>query len=116
MSIPKNQANQEANDNNVDLTADANARFIAAADEQILAAIGRGEFQVLCTTLDAIDIKQVSSYYVDLGYQVRYPDASEFSRLQPVELFGDAWEGFWANGGYLPPNLKKPYRILIGWK
>lgn len=116
MSIPRSQAEIDAQTALDALTAAANARFIAAADIQITEAIAQGKFYVNCLTEDAIDPKTVFQYYADLGYGVAFPDYPTNLSLQPAELFGPYWINFWSNGGFIPQNLKKPYRLIISWK
>lgn len=116
MSISRDQAQTDAQAANDTLTADANARFIAAADAQIQTAIDQGKFYVTSQTLDDIDPRTVFQHYADLGYGVSFPDYPTNLALQPAELFGAYWINFWTNGGFIPSRLKKPYRMIISWK
>jgi hypothetical protein len=116
MSITRSQAEIDAQAAFDAATAAANARFIAAADIQIQIAIDDGKFYVSCTTEDNIDPRTVFQYYADLGYGVSFPDYPTNLALQPAELFGAYWINFWVNGGFIPQNLKKPYRLIISWK
>lgn len=116
MSIPRSQAEIDAQTAHDALTAAANARFIAAADIQITEAIAQGEFWVNCRTEDDIDPQTVFQHYADLGYGVWFPDYPTNLCLQPAELFGAYWINFWSNGGFIPRLLKKPYRLIITWK
>lgn len=116
MSIPRSQAEIDAQAAQDALTAEANARFIAAADIQIQTAIEQGKFYVNCETQDDIDPRTVFQHYADLGYGVSFPDYPTNLALQPAELFGAYWINFWTNGGFIPSRLKKPYRLIISWK
>lgn len=116
MSIPRSQAETDAQAAFDTATADANARFIAAADIQIQTAVDQGKFYCSCETRDDIDPRTVFQYYADLGYGVSFPDYPTNLALQPAELFGAYWINFWTNGGFIPQNLKKPYRLIISWK
>ena len=117
MSTPtRSQAQIDAQAANDTLTADADARFIAAADIQIAEAIAQGKFYANCITEDDINPKTIFQYYADLGYGVSLPDYPTNLALQPAELFGAYWINFWSNGGFIPQNLKKPYRFIIAWK
>lgn len=115
MSIPKSTALTNAQTANDTLTAAANARFIAAADQQITDAIAQGVFYVTCWSEDDIDPRLVGQHYIDLGYGVSLPDYPMNLILQPAELFGEFWINFWTNG-FIPSNMKKPYRFIISWK
>lgn len=116
MSIPRSTAQTEAQAANDALVLAANNRFIAAADQQITDAIARGAFFANCQTFDDIDPKTIFQYYANLGYGVEFPDYPTNLALQPAELFGAYWMNFWTNGGFIPQNLKKPYRLIISWK
>jgi hypothetical protein len=115
MTLPRTQAQTEAQTALDEVTAAANARFIAAADIQIQEAILQGEFWISATTTDDIDPETVFRHYADLGYGVSFPDYPTNLSLQPAELFGAYWINFWSNGGFIPRLLKKPYRLLISW-
>lgn len=116
MSIPRTQAQIDAQAALDAVTAAANARFIAAADTQIQEAIDQGKFYCTCTTIDDIDPRTIFQHYADLGYGVSFPDYPTNLALQPAELFGAYWINFWTNGGFIPRLLKKPYRLIIAWK
>lgn len=117
MSTPtRSQSQIDAQAANDTLTVAANARFIAAADLQIQEAINQGKFYCSCVTQDDIDPRTVFQHYADLGYGVSFPDYPANLSLQPAELFGAYWINFWTNGGFIPQNLKKPYRLIIAWK
>jgi len=116
MSITRDQAQTDAQTANDDLTAAANARFIAAADIQIQEAIAQGKFFISAYTTENINPQTVFQHYTDLGYNVSFPDYPVNLALQPAELFGAFWVNFWSNGGFIPALLKKPYRFLIIWK
>jgi hypothetical protein len=116
MSIPRSQAETDANVAQAAVIAAADARFIAAADIQIQDAINQGKFYATCVTTDDIDPRTIFQYYANLGYGVSFPDYPTNLALQPAELFGAYWMNFWTNGGFIPQLLKKPYRLIIAWK
>lgn len=117
MSTPtRSQAQIDAQAAEDALVAAANARFILASDIQIAEAINQGKFFVNCITEDNISPRTVFQYYANLGYGVSLPDYPTNLSLQPAELFGAYWINFWSNGGFIPQNLKKPYRFIIAWK
>lgn len=115
MSIPRSQAETDAQTARDAITSAADALFIAAADIQIQDAVDRGLFYVNCETTEDIDPRTVFQYYADLGYGVSFPDYPTNLSLQPAELFGPYWINFWTNGGFIPQRLKKPYRLIISW-
>lgn len=115
MSISKSTALTNAQANNDTLTAAANARFIAATDQQITDAIAQGFFYVTAWTTDNINTLTVAQYYLNLGYGVSLPDYPQNLILQPAELFGEFWINFWTNG-FIPSVMTKPYRFTISWK
>jgi hypothetical protein len=116
MSIPRSTAQTEAQTNHDADVAAANARFIAAVDQQITDAIALGFFYVNSLSADDIDPMVVGQYYSDLGYIVSFPDFPQNLILQPAELFGEFWINFWTSGMQIPTNLTKPYRFIIAWK
>jgi len=117
-SISKSQAEIDAQIAHDALTAAANTRFITAADLQIQEAINLGKFWIECISSDDIDPQVIFQYYADLGYGVSFPDypVDMFLIQGPANLFGDLWVNYWANSGFMPSSLKKPYRFMIYWK
>lgn len=115
MSIPKSQAESEAQTANDAIVLAANTRFIAAADQQITEAIDLGVFWVNCQTFDLnVDLKTVFMHYADLGYKISLPDYPCNQMLQPAALFGEFWINYWTSNLY-PRDVKKPFRMIISW-
>lgn len=116
MSIPKSQAETEAQAAHDTIVSAANQRFIDAADTQIEEAIDLGKFWVNCHTFDLeVDFKMVFMHYADLGYGVSLPDYPSNQMLQPASLFGEFWINYWTNN-LVPRDPKKPFRMIISWK
>lgn len=116
MSITRAQANTNSQAGDAAVKAAANARFIAAADQQIAEATAQGVYFINAISTDDIDPVAVAQYYLNLGYAVTAPEYSQNqSQPDPMDLFGDYWIDFWLNG-FIPQNMKKPYRFLIAWK
>lgn len=115
-SIPKSQAQTEAEAAQAALEATAAQLFIDAADAQIQEAIDQGKYFVNCLTHDEnVDPKTIFDYYTNLGYGVSFPDYPQNLALQPAQLFGEFWINYWQNN--LVPRVKKyPLRFLISWK
>ena len=116
MSLTKAQAQTQSTTANDVLTALENTRFISAVDLQILDAIAQGIFFVNSNTWQGVDPKEVCQYYIDLGYEVYFPEYATSMAYQPAQLFGEFWEAFWAQNSMIPPSLKNPVRMIISWK
>lgn len=116
MSLTKAQAQSQSTAADEVLTNLENTRFIAAVDYQILDAIAQGKYFVNSNTWPGVDPKEVCQTYIDLGYQVYFPDYPTSMAYQPAQLFGEFWDAFWAQNSYIPPSIKNPVRIIISWE
>ena len=111
-SIPKNQANQEAQIELNAITDAANQSFIDEADAAIQQAIEKGEFFVSLMAQKEVRPRAISDHYTDLGYEVGFANYTPSGIFNPSRLFGQQWQDYW-NGGIIPSKMDKPYRIVI---
>lgn len=96
--------------------AAANASFIDTLTPMIATAAAKGEFWVTALTYEPMNLHDLAVTLRGLGYLVAFID-NRPTDFQPAELFGEAWEAFWAGGqGFIPDNLKNPTRVRVGWK
>lgn len=115
-SVTKDQANTDAEAALAALYAAANAKFIADADVQIQQAVAQGLLFVNCTTSDDVNPADIFNYYVNLGYQVQFPDYPKNSTpTAPPDSNSGFWVSSWLNTGLTRTKLQKPYRFLIIW-
>ena len=116
-SIPKTQAQTDAEVAQAAIHAAANAKFIVEADIQIQQAIAQGLFFVNCTTSDDVNVADLFAYYTNLGYQFQFPGFGKYAQpTAPPESYSGFWVSSWVNTGYNKNKLEKPYRFLIIWK
>jgi len=117
-SIPKTQAQSEAEAAQAAIWAAANAKFIAEVDAQIQLAIAQGLYFVNCTTSEDVNPADLFTYYTNLGYQFQFPGYSKYSQptAPPDELGNGFYVSAWLNTGLTRQKLEKPYRFLIIWK
>lgn len=117
-SIPKTQAQIDANAAQAAIWAAANAKFIIEADLQIQQAIAQGLYFVNCTTSEDVNPTDLFAYYTNLGYLFQFPGYPKHSQpTAPPDEFRDGfYVSAWLNTGLTRTKLEKPYRFLIIWK
>lgn len=91
----------------------ANARFIADADIAIASAASQGKLQVCLSSLKDMSFKDVSNYYVALGYKIGMYGCT-WGNCQPSNLFGQFWLNYWNNNQIC--TCTPPCKIIILWQ
>lgn len=95
--------------------AAANSRFLDLLAPLVDTAAANGDMQVVVHTFVPMDLQAVATTLRDLGYKVSFIDSLRLN-FNPSELFGELWDNYWYNGGYIPRDVKNPTRIKIGWE
>lgn len=114
MATPtESQTNSDALAAQQALVAAANTAWIADMDAAIAQAVAQGKFSASALLGPNVSGNDISTYYMNLGYQVAIPGSQPWY-WQPVDLFGQAWTNYWAGSGFFA--ITKPCRIRISWR
>ena len=95
--------------------AAANAAFLTILAPLVDTAAANGELAITVHTSRDMNLQDLATTLVDLGYGVAFIDSKRV-HFQPTEFFGAFWENYWSTGGHVPSDVKSPTRVKISWK
>lgn len=121
MSMDRNQANANTIANLTARQSVADAIFISNVNGQIATADALGKTQITAYTNKMVNLPNLYTYFIALGYTVYFPDyANQHAGVwpglynQPSNLFGWFWYDYWSAKLKLF-GVQNPCRMTIGW-